>query len=143
MATAIEAGIRLAQAADAPPIAKLHADSWRRHYRGTYSDSYLDGDLDADRLAVWIKRLSHSARDRFTLVAEHQARLIGFAHVVLDTDSTWGALVENLHVSRSCQRSGVAATSWMPQHGWCSNGAQVLASTCGSSNKTSQPKPFT
>jgi hypothetical protein len=30
---------------DAHAIAELHADSWRRHYRGAYSDAFLDGDV--------------------------------------------------------------------------------------------------
>lgn len=44
---------RPALATDAAAIAELHADSWRRHYRGAYGDSYLDGDVGADRAAVW------------------------------------------------------------------------------------------
>lgn len=107
MSTATDIGIRLAESTDATPIAKLHAESWRRHYRGAYSDTYLDGDLDTDRLVVWTEQLSHPAPGDFTLVAENRARLIGFAHVVLNADSTWGALVENLHVDRSSQRNGV------------------------------------
>ena len=27
---------------DAPAIATLHADSWRRHYRGAFADAFLD-----------------------------------------------------------------------------------------------------
>ncbi len=32
---------RLASPADAKAVADLHADSWRRHYRGAYSDAFL------------------------------------------------------------------------------------------------------
>ena len=106
MRIAGEVEIRLTQAADARVIAKLHADSWRRHYRGAYSDRYLDGDLDADRLAVWTERLN-SPGSSFTLLAEHRHQPIGFAHVILDADATWGSLVDNLHVARTVQRSGV------------------------------------
>ena len=106
MRIAGEVEIRLTEAADARVIAKLHADSWRRHYRGAYSDRYLDGDLDADRLAVWTERLN-SPGSSFTLLAEHRHHPVGFAHVILDADSTWGALVDNLHVARAVQRSGV------------------------------------
>jgi hypothetical protein len=35
--------IRVADSSDAPAIAALHAESWRRHYRGAYSDAFLDG----------------------------------------------------------------------------------------------------
>jgi hypothetical protein len=34
---------REATAADALPIAHLHAESWRRNYRSSYRDAYLDG----------------------------------------------------------------------------------------------------
>ena len=30
---------------DADANGALHADSWRRYYRGAYLDSYLDGDI--------------------------------------------------------------------------------------------------
>jgi hypothetical protein len=38
-----------ANSCDADSIAALHADSWRRHYRGAYLDSYLDGDAVSER----------------------------------------------------------------------------------------------
>ena len=36
---------RSAEAGDAAAVAGLHADSWRRHYRGAFSDAFLDGDV--------------------------------------------------------------------------------------------------
>ena len=74
---------------------------------GAYSDRYLDGDLDAERLAFWTERMNRPDSGHFTLLAEHRDRPVGFAHVVLDADPTWGALIDNLHVVRSVQRSGV------------------------------------
>ncbi|TQS39512.1 GNAT family N-acetyltransferase [Cryptosporangium phraense] len=58
--------LRPATAADAPAIARLHADSWRRHYRGAYADSFLDGDVLADRRAVWESRLAAPAASTTT-----------------------------------------------------------------------------
>src|SRR6478752_4827506 len=52
-----DVGFRLARAADALAVAALHADSWRRHYRGAYSDAFLDGDVLKDRRSVWEARL--------------------------------------------------------------------------------------
>jgi hypothetical protein len=43
---------RMATLADSAAIATLHADSWRRHYRGAYSDQYLDGNIVEERQAV-------------------------------------------------------------------------------------------
>ncbi len=114
---AAEVGIRSADRADAPQIAGVHADSWRRHYRGAYSDLYLDGDLDADRLSAWTERLGQFDPDRCTLVADDGSRIVGFVHLVLDADPNWGALIDNLHVVHSLQRNGVgsrllAASAW-------------------------------
>lgn len=39
---------RLAVPDDAEAVAMLHATSWRRHYRGAYSDAFLDGDVVAE-----------------------------------------------------------------------------------------------
>ena len=102
-----EVRIGFARASDAPEIAELHAQSWRRHYRGAYSDRYLDTDVFTDRLAVWTERMSDSDATRLTLVARSDTGLVGFAHVVLDADRRWGALVDNLHVAHRLQRSGL------------------------------------
>ena len=82
-------------------------ESWRRHYRGMYSDAYLDGDLYADRLKAWTEKLARDRQTHFTLLAEHEEMTVGFAHVALDADEKWGALVDNLHVSHAVQRGGV------------------------------------
>jgi len=94
--------------ADAGRIAALHADSWRRHYRGAYADGYLDGDLLAERRTVWSARLAAPAGTR-TIVAERDGDLIGFVHVVFDADPRWGSLVDNLHVAHSDHRAGIGS----------------------------------
>jgi GNAT superfamily N-acetyltransferase len=97
---------RSALADDAERVALLHADSWRRHYRGAYADSFLDGDIDADRREVWSKRLAAPAGTA-TIVAEYDDQLVGFVHVEFDKDPRWGSLVDNLHVYTSQRRTGV------------------------------------
>lgn len=98
---------RRAGPGDAGSIASLHADSWRRHYRGAYSDSFLDGDVAADRLVVWSERLGSHEGATATIVAEEEGRLAGFVHVVFEDDATWGALIDNLHVTNGRKRSGI------------------------------------
>jgi len=101
--------VRSASDSDAAAIAALHAASWRRHYRGAYADSFLDGDVEADRLAVWSARLGTPDPQLVTVVVEAPAGLAGFAHAVLDKDEQWGTLVDNLHVALAYQRNGVGA----------------------------------
>jgi ribosomal protein S18 acetylase RimI-like enzyme len=98
--------IRPAVPLDARTIAALHADSWRRHYRGAYADGYLDGDIHADRLAVWSGRLADGTGSA-TFLAEDGTDPLGFVHVVLDEDEHWGSLVDNLHVTYRRQRGGI------------------------------------
>jgi len=99
---------RRAGAGDAQAIGALHADSWRRYYRGAYSDAFLDGDVLTDRVSVWTQRLSAGEEQRATIVAE-KGGLIGFAHVVFDEDPTWGALLDNLHVADGHKRGGIGS----------------------------------
>jgi ribosomal protein S18 acetylase RimI-like enzyme len=100
--------LRAAHLDDADSIALLHAESWRRHYRGAYADAFLDGDVVADRRAVWSARLAEPAGGA-TVLAEDATGPVGFVHVVFDHDDRWGSLVDNLHVSRSRQRSGIGS----------------------------------
>jgi GNAT superfamily N-acetyltransferase len=115
--------LRVAGTDDMDTVATLHADSWRRFYRGAYADSFLDGDLVADRRAVWSARLAampaqptgvaatpaEPAGSR-TLLAEDEAGPVGFVHVIFDADEQWGSLVDNLHVTHSRRRGGIGTT---------------------------------
>ena len=101
--------IRFADSSDAPAIAALHAESWRRHYRGAYSDAFLDGDVATDRQAVWTRQLSNPPACHCALVAENGDALVGLAHTVLDDDPTWGALLDNLHVVFALKRNRIGS----------------------------------
>jgi ribosomal protein S18 acetylase RimI-like enzyme len=99
---------RAAGPGDAEAVAALHAASWRHHYRGAYSDAFLDGDVVADRLAAWSDRLAKPDPHRLTLLAE-EGGLVGFANTLFDDDPRWGALLDNLHVADWHQRRGIAS----------------------------------
>ena len=100
---------RPARISDAAAIAELHADSWRRHYRGAYADAYLDGDIETDRMAVWTDRLNTATDRDQTQLAEEQGAVVGFVHTILRKDPAWGALLDNLHVTYLRKRSGIGA----------------------------------
>src|SRR5262245_34825433 len=99
--------LRSATAQDSTAIAWLHADSWRRNYRGAYTDTFLDGDVEANRRSVWAERLTEPSVDQRTIVAEIDGGLVGFVHLVCDDDPEWGALVDNLHVIHDRQGQGI------------------------------------
>ena len=100
---------RLGGVSDAEAIATLHAESWRRHYRGAYSDAFLDGDVQADRVALWTARLREPDGRSQTILAEDGDRLLAFAHTVFDADPVWGALLDNLHVIGEAKRRGIGS----------------------------------
>ncbi len=102
-----EVSYREATEHDAQAIAQLHADSWRRHYRGAYLDTYLDGDVVSDRLEVWRSRLAPPRSNQYTVVAEQGGEVVGFVHTVFDHDPKWGALVDNLHVRSDLKGGGI------------------------------------
>jgi len=100
--------LRTATSEDAVAVADLHAESWRRHYRGAYDNAYLDGDVFTDRREVWVERLAHVDPEvACTILALDGDALLGFAHVIYDDDPVWGALVDNLHVAFERKRGGI------------------------------------
>jgi ribosomal protein S18 acetylase RimI-like enzyme len=98
---------REAVATDADAVGALHADSWRRNYRGAYLDSYLDGDVFDDRRAVWRNRLEHPEPGHHTIVAEGDDDIVGFSHTILGHHPAWGAYLENLHVRHDLRGRGI------------------------------------
>jgi GNAT superfamily N-acetyltransferase len=98
---------RMACPDDAHAVAGLHADSWRRHYRGAYSDAFLDGDVGGYLLTVWTDRLGTPRPRARTILAEHDGQVVGLAHTLLDNDPAWGALLDNLHVAHGLKRCGI------------------------------------
>ena len=94
---------------DADSVAALHADSWRRHYRGAYLDSYLDGDVIPERQQVWRNRLAEPRTGQFTVLAHQGDEIVGFAHTILDEDPQWGSLLENLHVTSELKRNRIGS----------------------------------
>src|SRR2546429_2531927 len=97
---------RAATTVDADRVAALHAESWRRHYRGAYADAFLDGDVLADRRASWSRRLASPGPGRVTILAQSGgggSRLAGLVPGGLGDDARRGALVDNLHVAPARQ----------------------------------------
>jgi ribosomal protein S18 acetylase RimI-like enzyme len=94
---------------DAQSIAALHAESWRRHYRGAYLDSYLDGDIVTEREEIWRGRLAAPRTGQLTVIAHRGQGILGFAHTILDEDPRWGSLLENLHVTSELKRNGIGS----------------------------------
>lgn len=101
--------IRRATADDIVEVARLHVESWRQSYRGIYTDAFLDGDALAGRLAVWGERLGRSSPDHFTVVAEVDDVVVGFAHIVLENNAMLGAVVQNIHVAPGLKRGGIGS----------------------------------
>ena len=107
MAHQAEITYRFATDADAWPIAKLHAHSWRKHYRGMLRDEYLDGDVVSERFAVWTQRLKAPAQNQSVVVAQADEALLGFICVYAQHDATWGTLIDNLHVHSDAIGTGI------------------------------------
>lgn len=123
------AGLRFRAAGqgDARAIAGLHADSWQRHYRGAYADSFLDFGAAGYLLALWTERLAIPDPRARTILAERDGAIVGLAHTLLGEDTIWGGFIDNLHVAYGLKRQGVgtrlltltaqAALDWSPSSG--------------------------
>lgn len=92
---------------DCQAIAQLHATSWHSVYRGAFSESYLSGDVFADRHQLWKARLSAPPENQHILLARNETDILGFACLFRDENPAWGSFLNNLHVSPAMRRSGV------------------------------------
>lgn len=118
---------RAAGPGDARAVARLHADSWQRHYRGAYSDAFLDAGAADFLLALWTERLGTPSPRARTILAVHDGEVVGLAHTVLGEDAAWGAFIDNLHVAFGLKRQGIgtrllaltarAVLDWSPTSG--------------------------
>jgi ribosomal protein S18 acetylase RimI-like enzyme len=109
---------RPAIASDAEAIADLHARSWRENYRGAFLDSFLDGDLPAERLSVWRERLEHPSGNQLVQLAVEGTNLAGFVCAYGGHDPEWGSLVDNLHVAHAFKGNGIGAALLRQAAAW-------------------------
>ena len=63
---------QIAQVDDWKAIALLHAQSWQRNYRGSFSDHYLDHQAIAERQKIWEERFSNPKANRHVVLAKEE-----------------------------------------------------------------------
>lgn len=95
--------------ADALAIAKLHAKSWQEHYRGAFSDAFLDNEAPSERRKVWNDRLQNPSSNQFIRIAEVDSSLVGFVCAYFDDCPTYGTLLDNLHVVSDRKGRGIGS----------------------------------
>lgn len=140
---------RPARPGDAPAVASLHADNWRRAYRGNFRDDYLDGDVHSERRRVWEARLGQPATNQFVCVAVQHERIAGFVCAFGAHDPEWGSFIDNLQVAEDMRGRGIgtalmrAAGAWLASAYpndrvhllvWVSNPARALYERLGGSD---------
>ena len=111
---------RIAARRDAECIAALHAESWRRTYRGMMPDAFLDGPILSNRLEAWQARLDDDRPEQWICLALDACYLVGFICVLAQEDETWGACVDNLHVVTNFHRKGIGAGLMLQAGEWLS-----------------------
>lgn len=109
---------RPASPTDAEAVAALHARSWREHYRGSFTDAFLDGDLLGERLGVWRERLGSPRDDQLVQLAVGGERLVGFVCAYGGHDPRWGSFIDNLHVAGEAKRGGVGSSLMAQAGAW-------------------------
>jgi ribosomal protein S18 acetylase RimI-like enzyme len=98
---------RVANINDLENLAKLHAESWRKTYRGIFSDEFLDNDVWEERKSSWASRLSSPKNNQHVLIATDKNEICGFICAFGNESSKWGTFIDNLHVSKSVQGKGI------------------------------------
>lgn len=100
--------IRPATEEDAEIIAAIHAASWRDAYAHILAPEFLNGPIEADRLAVWSERLRDPSATQIVNVAcDETGRVQAFICGYCDVDPVWGSLIDNLHVRPEARGRGI------------------------------------
>jgi len=110
---------REAVRADAAAIAALHAESWLATFANVLTDEYRSSGILEDRQAVWQERMSAPPPNQLVIVAEEEERMVGFACAYGNDDTSWGTLLDNLHVHRDWQGRGLGKDLLVRVAGWC------------------------
>jgi GNAT superfamily N-acetyltransferase len=112
--------IRSARAGDAVAIAELQTLSWRNTYRGMLSDNFLNEKLFANRSELWNRRLGSPTDNQYTIIAQHDEDVVGFACAFGGENPEWGSLLDNLHVQPTQIGRGIGKTLMSAIANWCS-----------------------
>lgn len=102
----IQISYRIANTSDIESIAIIHSNSWKRSYRGIYTDHYLDFEVDNDRMKVWKQRFE-SPENQHIIVAEFENKVIGFICIFLNKETEFGSLIDNLQAKFEFQGKGI------------------------------------
>ena len=114
---------RIAEIEDFPTIAKLHALSWQKHYRGIYSDAYLDKTIFLERATEWQKRAKESSENRNIILALEKEEIIGFSCTYLNYKNSGESLLDNIHVAAEHQGKGIGLKLMQESYDWAKGNA--------------------
>ena len=134
---------RAACPGDAHAITALHAGSWQRHYRGAFSDAFLDSDITGYLLPLWTERLARPDPRARTILAEIDGAVAGLAHTLLGEHPAWGAFLDNLHVAHGLKRQGIGTRLLALTGQEVADRSPGPACTCGCLSRTAPPAPST
>jgi GNAT superfamily N-acetyltransferase len=89
--------------------AELHTLSWKSAYRGIVSDAYLDNDCADDRQVFWSSRAKEWDPAKIVLLIARGAdgTALGMSCAVVEAESEFGVLLDNLHVRPDLKRGGI------------------------------------
>ncbi len=83
---------------DAAAVARVHAASWKATYRGILPDTYLDGEVDGERVRYWHSALATVRYPIVKLACEADA-VVGLIALHDDPDDDgYDLTIEHLHL---------------------------------------------
>ncbi|WP_394252032.1 GNAT family N-acetyltransferase [Vibrio profundi] len=114
--------IRVAEYKDYERIAQLHANSWKKYYKGILADDYLENEVYDDRLVIWQTRLINPPFNQHVLLLEEGGLLIGFVCAFGNHSFERGTFIDALHVDDGFRGRGAGRTllrelaNWLEQY---------------------------
>ncbi|KAH8552906.1 acyl-CoA N-acyltransferase [Umbelopsis sp. PMI_123] len=104
---------QLATDDDLNTLVNIHVASWRYTYRGLVPDTYLDDEVEVERLAHWQEMLPFQDEDHYIMLALDQAtgQVVGFVKCEYEPEKEKDmTYVDHLHVLPGWQGAGIGKT---------------------------------
>ncbi len=111
--------VRGARLDDARAIARIHVDAWRAAYAGILADEVLAAQSVDRREGQWREWIPLGR----ALVAEHEAEVVGFAGILVETGEIAALYVDPRHWRRGAGRALTRAAMERLREAGCENAA--------------------
>ena len=91
---------------DVESIATIHTSSWRDVYKNILPASYLNNEIEQERLCFWQEKLNSKDQTEIILTISSGKLVMGFIWITRSGEPGYDAVIEALHIDTNAKNCG-------------------------------------